>query len=176
MDEVGGVLLLLSGFSLGAWWAARQFLLHGRLDPKTGCLSPDFFLFLLRKEMARAQRTGKPFTLLFLDLDGFKEVNDRYGHLRGDEVLAAAVEAMRRAMREEDVVCRWGGDEFCVLLAPGANDEAAAIRIRREVAEATGLGVSVGRSRWHPEVREPEEMVREADEDMYRDKRSRKTG
>jgi diguanylate cyclase (GGDEF)-like protein len=112
------------------------------------------------RELDRARRLRSTVAVLMLDLDHFKQVNDRYGHLAGDRVLCEVSNAIRHAVRSYDLVGRWGGEEFAVLL-PGVAVEdvhAAAERIRTEVASLTvttldrtntevqigGLTVSVG--------------------------------
>ena len=80
-----------------------------------------FFLEWLGYTLAQARRDGKEIALLYIDLDGFKAVNDRHGHRRGDAVLAAIAERLRATKREGDVLARIGGDEFA-LAAPNARD------------------------------------------------------
>ena len=90
----------------------------------------------LTRASARARRSGRPVSVLMIDLDRFKETNDRFGHHAGDKVLCAVADCMREALRAEDVYGRWGGDEFLVLL-PEADEteaQAAAERLRRQAA------------------------------------------
>jgi diguanylate cyclase (GGDEF)-like protein/PAS domain S-box-containing protein len=122
----------------------------------------------------------EPFALLFLDLDGFKKVNDSHGHGTGDEVLRAAAERLRRAVAGTDVVGRFGGDEFVVLLA-GVDDDARAFAIaNRLVAELSdpiivdnhqhSIGVSIGIVLRRRSDASAQELVRAADAAMYRAK------
>lgn len=113
---------------------ARQ--LAGR-DPLTGVYNRRIFIELADMALARAQRSQKPLSLLMLDLDHFKSVNDEHGHLVGDEVLKSFVRVVETCLRREDLMVRFGGEEFCVML-PDASLEGAlslAERIRALVAD-----------------------------------------
>lgn len=108
------------------------------IDPLTGVYNRRFGLQRLTEEFGRALRSGDPLGLLILDLDHFKDVNDTYGHLVGDRVLQSVVRASRQVLREGDVLLRYGGEEFIVLL-PGAGREDVmqmAERVRRAVFDA----------------------------------------
>jgi diguanylate cyclase (GGDEF)-like protein len=96
----------------------------------------------LRRELNRAARYGQPLSLLLIDVDGLKAINDRFGHGAGDRALRHVGEAIRSQLRESDVGARWGGDEFA-LLAPstsGASAEALAERVRSLVAQSPAEG------------------------------------
>ncbi|MFN7990402.1 MAG: diguanylate cyclase [Thermoanaerobaculia bacterium] len=113
-------------------------------DPLAGAYTRRIFFELVEKERHRSLRSGQPFALLMLDLDHFKAWNDRHGHQAGDRFLAAAAAAVRAVLRPSDVVGRYGGEEFVVLL-PGASVEGAARageRLRRAVA-AVEIGPDV---------------------------------
>lgn len=70
----------------------------------------------LRREYSRARRLGEELSLIYLDLDGFKVINDTIGHKKGDEILTNVAEVMRKSIRAEDIAARYGGDEFCIIL------------------------------------------------------------
>ena len=89
------------------------------MDPLTDAYNRRFGLARLREEFSRAVRAENPLGILMLDLDHFKAINDTYGHLVGDRVLRAVATACRRVVREGDILIRYGGEEFLVLL-PGA--------------------------------------------------------
>jgi diguanylate cyclase (GGDEF)-like protein len=103
-------------------------------DPLTGIANRPAFLETLDRAIARERRQGDPFALLYMDLDGFKTVNDTCGHAVGDQVLREVASVLRRRIRSEDTAARLGGDEFAALLVGGdVNGAPAAERIRNEV-------------------------------------------
>lgn len=120
-----------------------QFQAAANTDSKTGLLEATFWHTIAGKELARAERTETPLGVLMIDLDSFKAVNDTYGHLHGDRVLKEVARAIKQEVREYDLVGRFGGEEFVVLL-PGidATEIAnAAERIRQRIA---GMHVDLG--------------------------------
>ncbi len=141
----------------------------------------------LRRETKRAIRSARPLSLLFLDLDGFKMVNDNHGHLAGSKALAEAATIIRGCARETDIVARFGGDEFALIL-PDTGHEGAlqvATRIRDRVGAALFLAsdglslhltVSVGVATLPDSVGSAEELLRAADAAMYQVKASGKNG
>jgi diguanylate cyclase (GGDEF)-like protein len=153
--------------------------LAGR-DPLTGAANRRTFEEELSREVARHRRTREAFAVILLDVDDFKQRNDRFGHQAGDSALTCLVQACMRTVRETDVVARIGGDEFAVLL-PGSNHIGAvalAARLREAVeqCELDGgtLRVSVGISAAEHGRSAAETIVRAADLDLYRDKALRK--
>jgi diguanylate cyclase len=85
-------------------------------DPLTGALNRRGFERAYAREMARSRRNGKPLALALIDIDDFKALNDQHGHLAGDQVLVRLVRVLRDSMRPSDVLCRFGGEEFLLLL------------------------------------------------------------
>jgi diguanylate cyclase (GGDEF)-like protein len=93
--------------------AMQELALH---DPLTGLPNRRLFIERMEHAIARSDRTGKPFSVLYLDLDGFKGINDSLGHEAGDELLVAVAEQLKRSLRASDTAARLGGDEFAILL------------------------------------------------------------
>ena len=136
----------------------------------------------VHSEAARADRLDTPLSVVLADLDGFKHVNDVYGHAVGDEVLRAFADVLRETLRESDVAGRWGGEEFLVLL-PGADEDGAAhlaerVRAALSAREIPGAGelrvtASFGVAEYTPPAG-AEQLVAAADEALYRAKRAGK--
>jgi diguanylate cyclase (GGDEF)-like protein len=110
-------------------------------DDLTRLFNARFLKQALTRELKRSIRSGRPLSLIFLDLDGFKGVNDRYGHLRGSRTLVEFASILRACARETDVLARYGGDEFALVLpeTDGAGAQSVAERIRARVAEFSFL-------------------------------------
>jgi len=142
---------------------------------------------VLRRETKRASRSGRPLSLLFIDLDGFKGVNDTHGHLFGSRALVEAAAVIRTSARETDVVSRFGGDEFALVLPDTGGEGAFAVgeRIRDRIAEyrflaADGLDIhltaSVGVATLPDVAASADELVQAADKAMYQVKETGKNG
>ena len=142
---------------------------------------------VLRRETKRASRSGRPMSLLFIDMDGFKQVNDVHGHLCGSKALVEAAALIRSCARETDVVARFGGDEFSLILPDTGRDGAVSVatRIRERIGEhlflkTDGLTVrltaSVGVATLPDVAGSAEELIRAADKAMYRVKGAGKNG
>jgi diguanylate cyclase (GGDEF)-like protein len=124
----------------------QQLAAAARTDPKTGLLNATAWQREADGEVARAQRAESPLALLLVDVDHFKSVNDSHGHLVGDEVLRALASELRQQVRESDVVGRFGGEEFTVLLP--RTDAAGACRIAERLrSSASGLSVAAADAR-----------------------------
>jgi diguanylate cyclase (GGDEF)-like protein len=102
----------------------RALTIQAMRDPLTGLYNRRAFEEIAYREIAGASRTGNPVSVLVLDIDRFKQVNDKYGHTAGDGVLKAVADTLRDGLRTEDFLCRWGGDEFCALLPRAKRDQA----------------------------------------------------
>jgi diguanylate cyclase (GGDEF)-like protein len=148
-------------------------------DVLTSAFNRRFFDHRLAEEIARSKRYGRELGLIMLDIDHFKQVNDKYGHQFGDKTLCLAVEALTTAVRVSDIVARYGGEEFCVLLPEASREECLALaeRLRSEVAaveisygeNSARITVSAGVAFSRPEDG-PDELLRRADEALYRAK------
>lgn len=150
-------------------------------DPLTGLYNRRFLDEVLRREIARAERYGHPLSLILIDIDNFKELNDRYGHLVGDEALRRVAKALRENIRRVDYIFRWGGDEFCVIL-PETNGPGASEVVRRfrepfgVLAEEPVIRLTLGYASWDPR-KEPapsvEDLFRRADQLLYEMKQAK---
>ncbi|TSE34430.1 EAL domain-containing protein [Tepidimonas charontis] len=151
-------------------------------DPLTGLPNRNLFRDRLEQTLLRARRDMQPVYVMFIDLDGFKEVNDVYGHEAGDALLAQMAERFRRAVRANDTVARFGGDEFVVLL-DGAETPMVAERVgdvllhaARQPVELAGtvqhLTASIGIAAYPNDGETVEELLRMADTAMYTAKNS----
>jgi diguanylate cyclase (GGDEF)-like protein len=138
--------------------ALDGLLSGGRVDGLTGCLTHAAFLYELRREIARSQRHGRPLSCAFIDLDRFKRVNDRYGHLHGSRVLASIGAILRAGIRSEDTLGRYGGDEFVIMLPD--TDEDTALRLSKRLRATISMTMinlphepidaSIGVAQWRP--------------------------
>ena len=170
-----GVLLALRARLERERDAMRRFALR---DPLTGLANRRALDERLGYEIARHTRHGEAFTVLALDLDGFKAVNDRFGHDAGDELLCDAAAALIGAVRAQDTVVRLGGDEFCVL-APqtgAASAEHLVLRVRESLAGVTaglsGLSASMGIAVFPADGTTPEGLLAAADHAALEAKRN----
>lgn len=146
-------------------------------DGLTGLWVRRHFQERLKEETARSLRRGSPLAVLMVDIDHFKQINDTYGHLVGDVVLREVAGILQRSVREMDMVCRYGGEEFAVALpeASAALGGAIAERVRTLIGgnpipaydEKVSVTVSVGVAFCGAEVRTAEELIERADGAMY---------
>ncbi|MDN2566277.1 GGDEF domain-containing protein [Aquibium sp. A9E412] len=154
-----------------------QLAEKARHDDMTGMLNREAFFDTLR----RARREGRPGTLLIVDADDFKQINDRHGHPTGDAALRAIARALHASVRDGDALGRLGGEEFGVFVESADLADAAAVAERmRSATEAIALRtdagiplrltVSVGAARWQADAR-LSEVLREADQRLYEAKR-----
>ena len=179
---------LLEQFRADLGLAINNALAHDRLerlaavDPLTDAYNRRFGMARLSEEFSRAVRAENPLGVLMFDLDRFKSINDTYGHLAGDRVLRAVAKTCRRVLREGDVLVRYGGEEFLVLL-PGAGAVDVSMigeRLRRAVGETTvpegdqriGITISVGGATYSDVVDSPATLIDRADEALYEAKES----
>jgi len=150
---------------------------RSRHDALTGLLNRRAMEETLLVQMQRSRRTGEPFTVLMIDLDHFKTVNDRHGHAAGDRALKHTAAALKAELREVDAVGRFGGEEFLIVM-PGATVETAlpvAERLRQalviDAAAVDGapllLSASIGIAQWREPAEEPSRLLMRADAALY---------
>jgi len=152
------------------------------IDGLTGIYNRRHFETLVHAELARCQRYTRPLSILMIDVDHFKAVNDRFGHAAGDQVLKAVAATCLAAKRDSDVVARVGGEEFAVMLPETAEEAAAqfAERLRYQVQdcptimenETLAITVSIGIASGGPQTSAIEDLLRSADQALYEAKRS----
>jgi diguanylate cyclase len=153
---------------------AERPALEAHADSLTGLYNGRAWDSLLDREEERCRRYGHPASVLLVDLDGLKQINDCTGHLAGDQTIAKAAVALQRAIRGLDVVARLGGDEFAILAAECSLEGSTALEARvRSSLAAAGVAASVGLA-----MRDPSkglvEALEHADARMYEEKRLRK--
>ena len=164
-------------------WAAERAAVEERLrhiadhDALTGLYNRRRFEEELDRHIVHGRRYGMDGALLVLDLDRFKQVNDGHGHRAGDRVLAGVAAVLRKRLRESDILARFGGDEFAVLMPHGGAPEAAELAnlmvtaVRDEVATPAGtLDASVGYALFEDATTSSDEVLSQADDAMYADK------
>jgi diguanylate cyclase (GGDEF)-like protein len=146
------------------------------LDALTGVHNRRYFHETLAREVARAHRYHRRLSVIVFDLDDFKGINDRVGHLAGDAVLAEAAQRMLTVVRSADIACRVGGDEFAIVLPESSAEEAELLAGRiaraigvRPIAGAGTLELSAGVAELRPSDR-PNDLFERADEALYRAK------
>lgn len=178
------VLRDLSVLVMTALENRRRSLLLAKLaltDHLTGLANRAQFDRALGSAMAHAKRTDQPFTVLCMDLDGFKSVNDDFGHAAGDEVLCEIARRLQEHMRAEDMVSRLGGDEFGVILRDGSQESADAFReritkalsapIRLSGGDKVSVGISIGMAQYAKGVDSEAALLAQADSQLYLAKR-----
>lgn len=183
-------VLLIAILALGYRNTSRAFATNRRLteqlaheamhDPLTLLPNRRFFNDWLGKSVAMAQRNDFSIAVLFIDLDGFKQVNDRFGHDAGDQVLRVTAERFRRFMRGSEVLARLGGDEFAILVSQAPSDEALSTFAKRIIdamaepisigSEVARVGVSIGIAVLPRDAQTVEALIRASDAAMYQAK------
>lgn len=148
-------------------------------DPLTGLLNRRTLIETLNCVLSRARRRLEPVTIVYIDIDEFKLINDTQGHNRGDHILLTVAQAIRSGTRLEDYAFRLGGDEFCIVFASCTESHAKDIYARRIASTLhnleEALSLSVGYVQADPSSElSPEELIQQADQSMYNAKRAEK--
>jgi diguanylate cyclase (GGDEF)-like protein len=147
------------------------------MDPLTGAYNRRTFHEIAERELSRARRAGQPLSIIVLDIDHFRAVNERHGNRVGDLALQCVADLARGALRKEDMLVRYGGEEFLVLLPGAGLDDVAQIgeRIRRAVGETSvvegeqriSVTVSLGGATYGDGAASAEQLVARADAALY---------
>lgn len=197
LESVVGLMLLIILF--GAYLTYEKFLINrlrlelahnqsssalwrdlALVDPLTGLFNRRYAEKRLKEEISRSQRKGYPLTLVLFDLNDFKQINDRFGHSAGDEVLKAFSESLGKAVREADLAARLGGDEFVMLLTECDAAQAETIVNRiipgeiRLNNQAVPIRFAVGWKQYQ-KGDQAQDMLNAADKALYQDKQRSKT-
>lgn len=183
-EDEKSVLADISKLVMNALKNHRRTMLLAKMaltDYLTGVANRAQFDRILESEMAHAKRTGEKFSVMCMDLDGFKEINDHFGHPAGDEVLCEVANRLRQQMRSEDSVARIGGDEFGIIIRESSAEsgEMLARRIRQTMSMpitlTTGdevmVGISIGMATYNSSINSPYTLLAQADSNLYQAKR-----
>jgi diguanylate cyclase (GGDEF)-like protein len=147
-------------------------------DKLTGLVNRQYFDVLIEHELLNGKRQGKPVSLVVFDIDYLKTINDEHGHLEGDRIIREVARLAREGLRKSDIVCRWGGDEFTILLpdctAEVAHQLVEAVRLRIRLSLQTAAAgervtISAGVAQSH-EGDTPGALLARADERLYKAK------
>lgn len=151
---------------------------QARHDGLTGLLNQQAFYAELKRELLRGLRRNYSTILIYFDLDGFKKLNDTRGHKKGDDILVTVGQCMKRILRESEVVARYGGDEFCIILPDSSVDEAEQVCQRlcnefEQTTKGTGISCSMGIAISTPQHnQDANNLVKLADGAMYEAKKT----
>lgn len=153
----------------------KQLEEQAKLDPLTNLFNQRALQDMLRRELAKAKRRRTVLSMVYFDIDDFKGINDRNGHMKGDEVLKYIGQLLKQVVREEDVPCRYGGDEFCLLLTDCTTDNAKFVckkLITLFARKYPSVTLSFGIAETGPdEFLDGDQLIGLADENMYKAKR-----
>lgn len=177
-----GILASFAALSIANARLHEKTLLLACTDGLTGLFNHRQFKQILAREVSRAQRFASELSLVMIDIDNFKSFNDRYGHPCGDKILIGVAELLQEVFRQADIVFRYGGEEFVVILplsgpaealsaAERAREAVAAMRIAcHEVAQPLGVTISVGLASLPQDAQNGEALLGVADQLMYQAK------
>lgn len=180
-------LMRLGYFLLHSFFLSKFLILYNKAkidsftDSLTSICNARYFYELFERELKKAKRLDKPFTLAYIDIDNFKEINDIYGHIKGDLILKNFSNLVLKNLREYDIIARVGGDEFVILL-PDIKDDSAndiisrikEVSIKEFQKDNYSLSLSIGAITYKKFDKSIEAMLKEVDDLMYEVKKSGK--
>ncbi|QIZ77714.1 GGDEF domain-containing protein [Ferrimonas lipolytica] len=154
---------------------------QARLDSFTGLLEKTTWLGQVEQELGLSHQQGGQSTLMIMDFNGFKQINDNHGHVAGDKALKFVADLLKQNIRQQDLACRWGGDEFTLLLPNTETEDAQQIfqrfaaAVEQQAVQALGFEVSlsVGLAPLSYQFRNPSDWINAADEGLYQAKAER---
>jgi diguanylate cyclase (GGDEF)-like protein len=169
---VPGAVALIIAFVLGKQYDKVKF--YSERDSLTGLYNRRFISTDVPKVLARMDRKNEKLSVLLLDCDNFKDINDTYGHIQGDQVLIEVAALLSTKIRKGDIAVRWGGDEF-LLIAPSADEakvKAVMERLKKELTKVSeklqiNVSVSAGFAVYPTEARTLDELIQAADTKLY---------
>lgn len=143
-----------------------------RTDPLTGIANRRAFFELAQIELQKARRFKHPISILYLDLDNFKNINDRFGHHTGDSLLCLVAESIKKSIREIDKIARFGGDEFVIMLSETKSSYSVAVKIQKKLLKAVKnkkwpVTFSIGAATFKRPPGSVDELIKKADSLMY---------
>ena len=184
LNIFGGIILVYAYILMRRVDASHKVVEHSsRLDPLTGLVNRRILQDAATAMIDEAQRSGSVLTIMFADLDSFKQVNDSFGHNEGDRVLIEVANIIRQAVRDQDVAGRYGGDEFVLLLRDTPLDAARPVarRIQQQLSawaekNALEIGISIGMGEAPTHGNNFKSLMGAVDRALYRSKFSRENG
>jgi diguanylate cyclase (GGDEF)-like protein len=177
-------LLILAGNLALCWWLGKKYdeaKFYSEKDPLSQVYNRRFVLKLFSKLLTKVNNKNEKLSIFVLDIDNFKEINDTFGHEIGDNVIAEIAKSLTNLTRKTDIVARWGGDEFLVILpfSDGSNQNSLVDRINtqlEEVSQKLGIAIttSIGQSIYPDHAKNLVDLLKFADKQMYENKFAKK--
>jgi len=151
----------------------RQLEKLAMQDELTKLSNYRYFKEAFKRELSRAKRFGNSLSLVVIDINNFKELNDNKGHLVGDRCIRQVAEVLTDNIRKYDILCRYGGDEFVIIFPNVLKEQIYLIKeeLKKDIARTTFVTISAGVSTYPEDGRSLKTLFNKADKEMYKDKR-----